>query len=310
VSRGTALVTGAFGFIGRHLARDLARDGWKVHGIGHGAWTGDEASAWGVSDWRQETVTLETLLVSALVPDLIVHCAGTGSVAPSFSNPHGEFRRTVGSTCDVLEFMRQAAPASRLLLTSSASVYGEPSEIPIPETARLAPVSPYGMFKKASEDVCAAYTRHFGLQVSVLRLFSIYGAGLRKQFLWDACRKLSAGDTIFNGTGLELRDWLVVSDLSALVAQLARAAPGQGLDVLNVGSGHATAVGELLGILADALGVGRAKLQFSGVALPGNPHALVADIGRAQSAGWAPRTSLLAGAQDYVDWYKRDALGA
>lgn len=306
MSRGTALVTGAYGFIGRHLARELVREGWDVHGIGHGDWTAQDARAWGIGAWHRESVTLAKLLDLGFAPDVIVHCAGTGAVAPTYTNPHGEFQRTVGTTNDVLEFIRKTAPECRLLLMSSASVYGEPNKIPIPETARLSPVSPYGRFKQAAEDLCATYSRHFGLRVTVLRLFSIYGAGLRKQFLWDACRKLPAGGASFAGTGQELRDWLAVSDLAELVGVLARSPSDEAFEILNVGSGQATAVAELLGLLADRLGVGRDKFSFSGVAFPGNPNALVADIARAKRRCWSPRTSLAEGSRAYVDWYKAD----
>lgn len=307
MTKETALVTGAFGFIGRNVARQLAREGWTVWGLGHGTWTEGEARQWGITAWHRGSVTLDHLRSLGLKPELVVHCAGTRAVADSYADPHREFQRTAGATADVLEFLRQTCPGSRIVLTSSAGVYGEPTAVPIAESAPLAPVSPYGVFKRLAEELCLAYCDHFGIHATVLRLFSIYGAGLRKQFLWDACRKLLAGDQVFNGTGQEVRDWLHIDDLAKLVALLSRSPADRRFEVLNVGSGQPTKVRDLLLVLAAELGVPQQELKFSGKGPPGNPHAMVADIARAREAGWNPRQDLVQGARSYVAWY-RDAI--
>jgi hypothetical protein len=110
----TALVTGAAGFLGRHLCRELASQGWFVVGMGHGEYDSGEAKAWGISDWIRADITVENLLRSPVRPIAIFHCAGSGSVAASMQNPLFDFRRTVETTASVLDFARLCFPQVRV----------------------------------------------------------------------------------------------------------------------------------------------------------------------------------------------------
>ena len=111
----SALVTGAYGFIGRHVARELSSKGFRVSGLGHGKWRAEQWRSWGLADWTESDVTLGALLTQASVPDVIVHCAGSGSVGHSVTRPYDDFLRTVATTSAVLEFMRLYAPESALV---------------------------------------------------------------------------------------------------------------------------------------------------------------------------------------------------
>ena len=119
-----ALVTGAHGFIGRHVALALSRQGFRVTGLGHGKWRPEEWERWGISAWEESDVTLGALLTQASVPDAVVHCAGGGSVGYSVTRPYDDYLRTVASTAALLEFMRLYAPKAALVYPSSAAVYG------------------------------------------------------------------------------------------------------------------------------------------------------------------------------------------
>ena len=148
------VVTGAHGFIGRHVARKLASLGHTVIGLGHGVWTRDEWRSWGISEWHTVDVTLENLVTYAGRPQAIVHCAGSGSVVYSASHPHQDYQRTVATTAAVLEFARLHAPEAAVVCPSSAAVYGQARQIPISETAALNPISPYGVHKLMAEMHC------------------------------------------------------------------------------------------------------------------------------------------------------------
>jgi UDP-glucose 4-epimerase len=211
-TQGHMLVTGANGFLGRHVALFFARKGHTVLGMGHGEWSREEWEQWGLSAWHRADVTLGTLKQHAGIPSAIVHCAGGGSVSFSIEDPIADFERTVVTTAHVLEYVRLAAPFCRVVYPSSASVYGTVEKLPIREDCHAAPISQYGVHKLMAEQMVASYARQFRTSAAVVRLFSVYGCGLRKQLLWDACRKFANSDHIFMGSGEEVRDWLHVED--------------------------------------------------------------------------------------------------
>jgi UDP-glucose 4-epimerase len=301
----TALVTGAYGFVGRHVARAIAARGCRVRGIGHGTWSRDEWRAWGITEWHTADIDVETLTTYAGEPNIVFHCAGSGTVGFSMTHPYQDYQRTVGTTLAVLEFMRLHQPEARLVVPSSAGVYGIAQTLPIGIGAPLNPVSPYGLHKKMAEDLCRSYGRHFGIRSALVRLFSVYGTGIRKQLLWDACSKISAGDLAFAGTGLETRDWLHVEDAADLMILSADHASGE-CPVVNGGAGIAVRIQEVVDAIAADLGCAD-RPQFSGRVRAGDPTHYQADIAEALRLGWAPKRHWRDEIRAYVDWYRRDA---
>ena len=217
--------------------------------------------------------------------------------------PHQDYLRTVANTAAVLEYIRLHSPKTVLVYPSSAAVYGDVETVPIVESAPLRPASPYGVNKVMAEELCHSYARHFGVAVAIVRFFSIYGQGLRKQLLWDACRKMSSGEMTFFGTGQEVRDWLHVDDASSLLIFAAAVASPQ-CPVVNGGSGAEVANSMLLEKLRRAVGAS-GPVVFSGAGRGGDPSRYVADTKQALALGWSPRVALDDGIQGYVDWFKR-----
>jgi len=298
-----AVVTGAHGFVGRHVARQLAGAGYSVMGIGHGDWIASEAAAWGMDGWKSADIDLASLVEHCGTPDAIVHCAGSGSVPLSLERPREDFRRNVEATLVVLEFARLYAPAAHIVVPSSAAVYGAARQIPITVAAPLQPVSPYGVHKAIAEKLVASYAAHFGVNAAIVRLFSVYGAGLRKQLLWDTCTKLSVATNTFSGTGDETRDWLHVEDAAALlVAALAAASPTA--PIVNGASGEGTTVRWIVERIATRLGP--TVPMFSGQGRPGDPQHYIAEISESRALGWVPRHDLASGIDAYVDWFTEE----
>lgn len=299
---GVILVTGANGFLGRHVARVAAQAGHEVVGIGHGDWTEEAWRGWGLSAWHELDVTLATLVAHVGKPDAIVHCAGSSSVGFSFENPAQDFDRTAGTTVEVLEYLRTSAPDTALVYPSSAAVYGRAATLPTREDSHLEPISPYGVHKKIAEDLCRSYARSFGVRVAIVRIFSAYGVELRKQLLWDACRKATVGDSRFAGTGRETRDWVNGEDVARLlliaVHHATRDAP-----VANGASGTEVAVGDILGLLFETLGAS-AHPTFSGSVRTGDPERYAGDPSRANAWGWIPSRSWQDGVREYVEWFR------
>lgn len=303
MTKRTALVTGAHGTIGRHVSLTLAKRGWQVVGLGHGEWDADEQLAWGVSRWQSGDVLLGTLRSMKVSPELIVHCAGSGSVGPSIVTPHSDFQRTVSTTSAVLEFLRVDCPEGKLVYPSSAAVYGIAEQFPVRENAQLRPVSPYGVHKKLAEELIAEYAHFFGLNCAVVRLFSIYGEEFRKQLLWDACRRILMNESVFFGTGDETRDWLHVSDATALLVAVAeRASPA--CPVVNGGFGDPVSVRDVVQELFRLMG--RTDLpSFCGTQRPGDPLHYHADMCQALGLEWRPKIAWKAGLSRFVSWFNQ-----
>lgn len=303
-----AFVSGARGFVGRHLATALHGCGIRVCGIGHGAWPEAERSAWGVDFWLNGDVSkrnLDILQSNVGKPDFVFHLAGGSSVGPSLAAPEEDFRRSVLSAAELLEWARLAAPTTPLVLASSAAVYGASHSQPIRETDTVVPFSPYGSHKRIAEELFESYGQNFGLRVASVRLFSVYGPELKKQLLWDACSRLdkAADHLILGGTGSELRDWIHVSDASQLLMLAAQRACEAGF-MVNGGTGAQASVLQIGEQLCTAWGA-NTSLSFSGKGRLGDPKYLVADVSKAASIGFAPKVQWQSGVSDYVAWFKR-----
>src|ERR1044072_7054054 len=116
-------ITGANGFIGRHLVRELAGGGHAVHGVGHGALDPADARALGLPTWingEVDAANLNALAVAHGVTSHVFHLAGGSSVGLSMERPFEDFSRAVASTASLLEWVRSFAPESRLIVVSSA----------------------------------------------------------------------------------------------------------------------------------------------------------------------------------------------
>lgn len=300
-------VTGARGFIGRHVSRVFSEAGYNVAGLGHGAWHETEYRDWGLAEWFNGDVSfsnLDALSASFGPPEVVVHLAGGSAVGTSFRQPIEDFHRSVLATAELAEWLRLQVPQARLVMASSAAVYGAAYGGPITEVMDCTPYSPYGFHKRMAELVLESYARNFGIRVAIVRLFSVYGPGLRKQLLWDVCNRLAAGAERLElgGTGEELRDWLHVEDAASLIqlsAEHAATVPW----IVNGGTGVATSVRDVAACLVRAMG-GPVSLHFSGRSRSGDPPRLVADTARLCASGFVPRHEWRDGVRDYVDWFR------
>ncbi len=301
-----AWVTGAHGFLGRHTARQLASAGWRVAGIGHGTWAEAEWQPWCLDRWFSDDITIPSLrrfAESVGVPDLIVHAAGGSSVGASIQQPHQDFERTVGTTAAVLEFLRLHAPGAVLIYPSSAAVYGAARPGPIGEDSPLKPVSPYGAHKVMVEQLCRSSVLQFDLRVGIIRFFSLYGPGLRKQLLWDLSEKLRARPShlSMSGTGDETRDFLHVEDAGRLVVQVAHQVSAGQMLVVNGGTGQPTSVREVAEEFVRLMGM-PTRVSFTGEQRPGDPVHFQARLDRAVELGFKPKWAWREGVADYLAW--------
>jgi UDP-glucose 4-epimerase len=297
-----ALVTGGSGFLGFNAAQKLKVGGFEVHGIGHGSPEMRTVVQSPFDSWTNDSVSIESLCDLGLKPDVIIHAGGGAAVGRSYADPREDFLRTVGSTSCVLDFIRVYSPDSFLIYPSSVAVHGQQPAEPIKTFSALNPVAPYGYHKFIAEELCRMYAKNFGVKHSIVRFFSIYGEGLKKQLLWDACMKFkSEARTVeFWGSGNEVRDWIHVDDAADLILNLAKTINPP--ELLNGGSGVGHSVQNVLQLLSGFMGSSQ-SIVFNGKARVGDPIYYVADIASTLELGWYPKVKLEAGLERFASWF-------
>jgi UDP-glucose 4-epimerase len=307
------VVTGGAGYVGSVSVERLVAAGYEVtvvDDLSTGRADADLAGARFVQSTYTDRTGMATLLASANA-DAVLHCAARSLVGESIAEPARYYEQNVVGGIALLDAMRDAG-VGRLVISSTAAVYGDPDSVPIPETAPTNPINPYGETKRTLETAAAWYGRAYGLRSVSLRYFNVAGASERNGERHDPETHLipNALTAVAGGTPLRLfgddyptpdgtpiRDYLDVLDLAdAHVAALEATAPGDdrtdGALVCNLGSGSGASVKEVLAAVDRV--VGRPVPYNLEARRPGDPPALVAAIDRAAHVlGWQPRRSSL-----------------
>jgi len=298
------LVTGGSGFLGSHLVRALLARGEVVTVLDRSG----RAPCEGV---RVEAVDLLEADLAALLAEgryeRVFHLAGNVAVPFSVEHPDRDFALNAVATVRLLEALRRASPRTRLLLTSTAAVYGEAHEGPCAESQRPAPVAPYGASKWVAECYAELFARQYGLATTRARIFSMYGPGLRTQVVFDLIAKLQARPDRLEvlGDGQQVRDFLYVEDAVAALLRIADRAAHEG-EVINVASGTPVTIAELARAVADACGLSP-EIAFVGDEGPGRSKRWIADITRLDALGDRSLVPLDEGLARTVAWYRTDA---
>ena len=303
-----ALVTGAAGFVGQHVARRLIRDGWEVNGASvsapvPGILTAAERAAvrWETADLR-EPGRFATLLDTA-APEAILHLAGIAHVVAAQGDPGAAYEVNIVVAGRLLSEVRARRAAGTLdpvvLVIGSGEQYGrhDPSAMPLDEDTPQRPVTVYAATKAAQEVVALEAHRAAGVRVVCTRSFNHSGVGQHGDFLLPSLvrrvlelvrtgeRRLRLGNTT------SVRDYLHVDDVAAAyVALLARGVPG---DAYNVASGQGTDVATLARRICVRAGVDAEPWTDPALVRPVDVPALVGDSARLRSAtGWAPAKTI------------------
>lgn len=300
------MVLGSNGFIGMHLVSQLRSQNYHVVGVDRnpgvvtpvsGLAAPDEFYPLNLPDQRFEDILQETK------PSAIVNASGPASVAYSFHDPRADFSGSVDVCFFILETMRKTLPDCRFLFLSSAAVYGNPTSLPVKETDPLRPISPYGYNKQICELLLQEYFSVYGLKTSILRIFSAYGPGLKKQILWDLYLKSMKNERVdLFGTGDETRDFIFVQDLACAIQLILE----QGVfhaDIYNVANGHEVTIKTLAQLFLSSLKIEK-EMHFSGETKVGDPKKWCADIEKIMGLGYAPKVSLEQGVFAYANWLK------
>lgn len=293
------LVTGGLGFIGGRLTTELARknDVTVLDNAATGTPQADAALVRG--DIRDEETVAE--VVADTDADVIFHEAAMVSVDESVADPKKSHANNATGTLNVLEAARKND--TRVVLASSAAVYGEPEETPIPETHRLEPTSPYGLDKLASDHYARLYNDLYGLDTAALRYFNVYGpgqtggdyAGVIEVFLEQVRR----GDPItVHGDGQQTRDFVHVDDIvQANLLAAETEAVGQSF---NVGTGESVTIRRLAELIRAAVDSDSEIIHTE--PREGDIQHSCADIEKARDElGYEPEFDLKEGLQTLID---------
>ncbi len=285
------LVSGADGFVGRHLVARLEEAGHLIIRLsGPTPVEGHEAL-----EITQEAAV--DALVARHAPEAVVHLAGFSSVALSHREPLQCFRVNALGTVHLLEALRRHAPRCRALLVSSGDVYGRTApDQPAQEDARLEPLSPYASSKAAAEAVGLQYARR-GQHVMVARPFNHLGRGQHPSFVLPTfaaqLRAISRGEQaprLLVGNLEPVRDFSHVDDVVDAYALLLER--GEAGSVTNIASGVGRTVRQLLEQLISTAGLEvSVEVDPSRFRPADSPH-LVGSSQRLLALGWRPRRSV------------------
>jgi UDP-glucose 4-epimerase len=293
-------VIGYKGFIGSNLLAFLNEKGLDVS-----VYTSTEIRE-GVNDNNLKSFFNFSSLLPKFEKSIVINCSGNGSVPTSIINPCLDFEANVSFTQLLLEAIRKANTNCTYIHLSSAAVYGNPRILPVREDSILNPISPYGYHKVLSENLCRQYAELYGIQSIVLRPFSVYGPGLKKQLIWDVHEKFFQSDkkeTIeFFGTGNETRDFIFIQDLCQMVELLINQAGYlSNFEVFNVSNEEEIKIKTIIEIIA--IKFEDKPFIFSGNSREGDPNNWKGDNSKVKQLGYSCKFSLEQGLEAYTNWY-------
>ncbi|MEO8274418.1 MAG: UDP-glucose 4-epimerase GalE, partial [Chloroflexota bacterium] len=307
------LVTGGAGYVGSVSVEHLVESGHDVVVLDNGATDNPAADLVGAPVVRGsygDRATVAGILREHRI-DAVLHCAARSLVGESMVEPALYYGENVAGGIALLDAMRDAG-VGRLVISSTASVYGQPDSSPVDEDAPLRPVNVYGETKRTLEGAAAWYSSAYGLRAAALRYFNVAGASTRNGEVHDPETHLIPnaikavrggpplnvwGDDYPTPDGTPIRDYLHVMDLAgAHRLALEATAPGDPrtdtMLICNLGSGRGFSVREV--IAAAELVIGQPIPRVQAPRRAGDPPELVAAIERARAVlGWSPELSTL-----------------
>lgn len=297
------MISGVAGFIGRNVADYYRQIGYETVGID--IVQQENAPLFSLTRYVRKDLERERLdsLLKACPPRVFVHCAGRASVDLSMVEPAADFFAGVPMTFSILDSLRRFAAGCKFIFLSSAAVYGNPRSLPVGEESTVAPISPYGFHKLASELVCREFSEVYGLRTAIIRIFSAYGQGLRRQVLWDTCQKARRNPEVveLRGTGEETRDFIHVHDIARAIEKVAESG-ALNAEAYNLGSGVEISIRKVAKLLISAMGIQR-QLRFDGNVPRGVPLNWCADIRKIRKIGFDARIAPEEGIWKYGQWF-------
>lgn len=309
------LVTGGAGFIGSHLVEALLGAGHEVVCVDNfdpfydvAIKRGNIATLVGRDDFVLAEVdicdrtSMERVFADGR-PELVIHLAAKAGVRPSLAEPILYHEVNTGGTLTLLELCR-AHGVDRFIFGSTSSIYGVGSEVPFTEKDHSdQPASPYAATKRAAEILCFNYHHLYGLNVTALRFFTVYGPRQRPEMaIHKFVRMIDNGERIpLFGDGSSRRDYTYVSDIINGVVRATECV--EGFEIVNIGGAQTITLLGLVELIEKAMGR-KALVDFL-PEQPGDMEATWADVAKAERMfGYRPGVAIEAGIPLFVEWYR------
>ncbi|MCE5187399.1 MAG: SDR family NAD(P)-dependent oxidoreductase [Planctomycetaceae bacterium] len=311
-----ALVTGAAGFIGSHLCERLLSQGCEVVGLDNFDPFYDRAIkednlaeakksprfSFVEGDIRDADCVNRVCGENTF--DIIVHLAARAGVRPSIQDPVGYMDVNINGTVTMLEAARSHG-IKKFIFASSSSVYGNNVKVPFSEKDNVDyPISPYAATKKAGELICHTYSHLWGMDISCLRFFTVYGPRQRPDLaIHKFADLIRQGKPIpVFGDGSMRRDFTFISDIIDGVTASMRTC--RGYNVYNLGESRPVRLDALIAAIEKALG--KKAILHRLPEQPGDVRQTYADVSRAvRDLGYQPKTELEDGLMQFVKWLEK-----
>ncbi len=314
------LITGGAGFIGSHLALRLLGEGREVVVLDDFNDYYDprlkRANAGLLAQHQGFQLVEGDIRDRALVERIYrregiaatVHLAARAGVRPSIREPHLYVDVNELGTVNLLDAARKWG-AYTFLFGSSSSVYGTNSKVPFSEQDPITrPVSPYAATKRAGELLCHTYHHLYGMKVTCLRFFTVYGPrGRPDMAIYSFTERLLEGAPLpLFGDGTSARDYTYIDDIvDGIARSLEHAAAWE---VFNLGGSRTTTLARLVELIAEATGVEPSLERLPDQ--PGDVPITFADVSHAREVlGWEAAVPIEEGIERFVEWYRRERLG-
>ena len=316
--RSPVLVTGAAGFIGFHVSKRLLDEGRTVVGLDNlndyydpslkqarlGLLNSSSGFRFEKADIEDEAAIHE--LFERERPFEVVHLAAQAGVRYSLENPLAYARTNVVGFLNILEACR-SYPVKHLIAASSSSVYGSNEKLPYSESDNVDhPVSLYAATKKADELMAHVYSHLFGVPITCLRFFTVYGPWGRPDMAYFSFTKAIVEGRpieVFNEGKLK-RDFTYIDDIvEGVLRVMARRPDTAPFAVYNIGNHEPVELMRFIETLEELIGKRAQKKMLP--MQPGDVFETYADIDRiSEETGFKPTTSLKDGLRKFVDWYR------
>ncbi|MFV2014159.1 MAG: GDP-mannose 4,6-dehydratase [Candidatus Heimdallarchaeota archaeon] len=306
-------ITGVAGFIGSHLAESLIQQGHHIIGIDNF----DPFYAKSIKERNLQNLNENTnfqffsvdvstedfaLALSNTPVDTVIHLSARAGVRPSLLFPQSYIQHDVEATVNVLETCRRLN-IENMIFGSSSSVYGNIPDLPYSENIKInEPISPYAAAKLSCELFNHVYFSQYGLNITNLRFFTVYGPRQRPEMgIHKFTRLIDRGETIqMYGDGTSSRDYTYIDDIVEGVIRACESVSGY--NTYNLGNNSPVKLKDLISIISDKLGK-EANIEQLPMQ-PGDVDHTLADISVAQKdLGYQPKTSIGDGVEKFVDWY-------